>query len=404
MKIKSFVILLVGIMTVSLADKTPYKGEGKEATVSKRRANKMGCLSCHEGIEDIREEGSEMLAMIKGLGKEYNDPAGCVVCHGGMPNATTYEKAHSGIPAKMAKGPKEYYPDPGSNWIVENTCGQASCHANYAYRMERSLMNTEAGKIQGNLHTWGIEEVKNNNVPWGNYHVEDTDGIIPIAGTGDYKMYMMDMVRAFPKQFPQKLDQVPLPSVDEIEKDPKLAGFTYQRQECQRCHVGVRGRERRGDYRGMGCSSCHILYGNEGIYEGNDPTVKKEENGHMMSHRIYGTREAGGGIPVETCNSCHNRGKRIGVTYQGLMEFPYGTPFDEDGQTQSKLHTKRYLFISDDLHHQIDSRDGNPKGGLLCQDCHTSIDIHGDGNICGTTLAQVEIECEDCHGTTSEYP
>ena len=55
---------------------------------------------------------------------------------------------------------------------------------------------------------------------------------------------------------------------------------------------------------------------------------------------------------METCNSCHNRGKRIGVTYQGLMEFPYGSPYAENGSTQPKLHTKQYLFISDDLHHQ----------------------------------------------------
>jgi hypothetical protein len=30
--------------------------------------------------------------------------------------------------------------------------------------------------------------------------------------------------------------------------------------------------------------------------------------------------------------------------------------------------------------------------------------MHGDGNIFGTTLAQVEIECADCHGTTDFFP
>lgn len=41
---------------------------------------------------------------------------------------------------------------------------------------------------------------------------------------------------------------------------------------------------------------------------------------------------------------------------------------------------------------------------MLCQDCHTTVDMHGDGNLPGTTLAQVEIECEDCHGTTGKFP
>ncbi|MFQ5568015.1 MAG: hypothetical protein ACE5EU_16805, partial [Paracoccaceae bacterium] len=110
------------------------------------------------------------------------------------------------------------------------------------------------------------------------------------------------------------------------------------------------------------------------------------------------------GIPTESCNTCHNRGKRIGVSYQGIMEFPYGSPYSATGGKQPKLHTKTYLFIKDDLHHQIESRPGNPKAGLLCQDCHTSIDMHGDGTLFGTTLAQVEIECADCHGTPDAFP
>jgi len=371
-----------------------------------------GCLGCHEGIEVIRESSSIMLLQTKAIGAASGDPGGCVVCHGGNPKGVTAEAAHQGAPERLSSGlgPQEFYPDPGSIWIANRTCGQ--CHPGYSYRLERALMNTEAGKIQGNLHTWGIPEVQYHKVPWGNYDIADTDGSVPMVGTPAYKDYMVAMMEKHPDQFPTELKQIPQPTVAEIEADPKLAGFTYQRQQCQRCHVGVKGREKRGDYRGMGCSACHIPYSNEGFYEGSDPTIDKEEPGHLLVHRMQATREAKvevagteySGIPVETCNSCHNRGKRIGVTYQGLMEFPYGSPYDEDGDKQPKLHTKQYLFISDDLHHQIESRPENPKGGLLCQDCHTSLDMHGDGNISGTTLAQVEIECQDCHGTPDQYP
>jgi hypothetical protein len=373
-----------------------------------------GCLSCHDGIESIRDEKSAMMALIKARGNGYGDPEGCVICHGGDPAAADAGAAHSGSPAALAQvqGPQLFYPDPGAMDINLFTCGQAGCHQGYGERLEKALMNTEAGKIQGNLHTWGIPEVQNYQVPWGNYDVTDEDGQEPLVGTDDYKRYMAAMIAAHPDQYPTELKQVPQPSVEEIEKDPKLAGFTYQRQQCQRCHVTVKGREKRGDYRGQGCSACHIPYGNDGYYEGNDPTIDKEQQGHLLTHQIQATREAVvkhgdieySGIPVETCNSCHNRGKRIGVTYQGLMEFPYGSPWTETGGKQPPLHTKKYLFISDDLHHQIKSRPENPKGGILCQDCHTSIDMHGDGNIFGTTLAQVEVECEDCHGTPDKYP
>jgi len=373
-----------------------------------------GCLSCHNGIESIRQESSAMLQLIKALSATHGDTGGCVMCHGGDPTANEVAKAHMGSPQSLIdfRGPQTFYPDPGAMDINKFTCGQSSCHKGYEERLEKALMNTEAGKIQGNLHTWGIPEVQNYQVPWGNYDVKDGDGQVPAVGTDAYKKYMKDMIAAHQDQFPTELTQIPNPSVDDIEKDPKLAGFTYQRQQCQRCHVTVKGREKRGDYRGQGCSSCHIPYGNEGIYEGNDPTIDKTQQGHMLTHQIQATRKSSvtvgdttySGIPVETCNSCHNRGKRIGVTYQGLMEFPYGSPYNEKGQKQPKLHTKNYLFISDDLHHQIKSRPENPAGGMLCQDCHTTIDMHGDGNIAGTTLAQVEIECQDCHGTPEQFP
>lgn len=377
-------------------------------TVSAELANAKGCQSCHEGIERFTD--GEMQETIEAMGADFNDPGGCVVCHGGNPTATAKDAAHTGSPADLveAGGPHMFYPDPGAVGIAQNACGQ--CHDGYAERLEKSLMNTEAGKLQGNLWSWGLQS--DHKVVWGNYDLVDEDGPEPSVGTDAYKAYMTAYVERHPDQMPEQMKQVPEVDVNEIPRHPNLAGITYSRQQCQRCHVGVNGREKRGDYRGAGCSSCHVPYSNEGLYEGGDPTVSKEQPGKLMVHRLQGTRKSKvthngltySGIPSETCNSCHNRGKRIGVSYQGIMEFPYGSPYSLTGGKQPKLHTKSYLFIKDDLHHQVQSRPGNPQGGLLCQDCHTSIDMHGDGNLPGTTLAQVEIECEDCHGTVAKFP
>ena len=46
-------------------------------------ASGSGCLSCHEGIEDIREANSGMMLQIKAMGAAVGDTAGCVMCHGG---------------------------------------------------------------------------------------------------------------------------------------------------------------------------------------------------------------------------------------------------------------------------------------------------------------------------------
>jgi hypothetical protein len=340
---------------------------------------------CHQGIEDIRAPTSAMYLSIEAQG-------GCTVCHGGDGTATEEEAGHSGT----------FYPDPGSVWIADNTCGQEGCHVGYPYSMQRALMNTEAGKIQGNTWSWGIPESRATR--WGNYDLDDPDGATPAIGSDHYKAYMDVLMGEYPDVFPMALEKLPSPTEEEILADPKLAGITYQQHDCQRCHVGVKGRSKRGDWRGMGCSACHILYSNEGFYEGGDANTPADEEGHMLAHTIVGTRETGQGLPVETCNSCHNRGKRIGPTFQGFMEFPYGTPFDEAGGKQPPLHTKQYLFIKTDLHYEMESREENPEGRLLCQDCHTGLDMHGDGTIFGTTLAQVEIECTDCHGTAEQYP
>ena len=396
------------VFLLSILFGTAAFAEGVPEKVDEAVAKEKGCLSCHEGIEKFT--GGIMMEQIEALGPDYGDPAGCVVCHGGTPTGLTAEEAHSGTVADLAEadGPHTFYPDPGAVWIADKSCGQ--CHDGYAERLKLSLMNTEAGKLQGNLWSWGVIDTRRS--VYGNYDLVDEDGHEPQIGTDAYKEYMVAYAEAHPDQLPLSMEQVPEVDVDAISEHPNLAGITYSRQQCQRCHVGVNGREKRGDYRGAGCSSCHVPYSNEGLYEGGDPTISKEQPGKLMTHQMQATRKSKvvhgdkeySGIPTESCVSCHNRGKRIGVSYQGIMEFPYGSPYSPTGGKQPKLHTKKYLYIKEDLHHATESRPENPEGGLLCQDCHTTIDMHGDGNLPGTTLAQVEIECEDCHGTVNAAP
>ncbi len=368
------------------------------------------CLKCHEGIEDIRDPSSKMMKEINKVAKMVGYPDNsCIVCHGGNPDANTKEEAHKGsiqafikgikLEHGTVKGPQNFYPDPGSPWINRYTCGM--CHQELVKTQYTSLMFTEAGKIQGTL--WGFGGINGYKHDIGNYDVQEID-VHNILGTEVYKKYIKRLKELEPQVFPKSMKTLPpAPTADEVQKNPQLAVYTYIRQECQRCHTGNQGRKKRGDYRGMGCSACHIPYSNEGYYEGNDKSIPKDEPGHPLVHTIQATREAKvkvhgitySGIPVETCTTCHDRGKRIGTSFQGLMETAYKSPFLEDGSYQPKLHTKHYLHLKEDIH---------MKKGMLCQDCHTSNDVHSDGTLAGTTLAPVEIECQDCHGTPYKYP
>ena len=77
------------------------------------------------------------------------------------------------------------------------------------------------------------------------------------------------------------------------------------------------------------------------------------------------------------------------------METPYESPYAADGSGQPALHTKHYLAMEQDVHYQK---------GMICQDCHTSLDVHGDGFLAAANLAAVQIECADCHGTPERFP
>lgn len=361
------------------------------------------CLKCHDGIENIRAPQTKMMRAIRALAAKAGHPGNdCIICHGGNPNTVIKHRAHSGTVGYFLdhKGPKAFYPAPGSPWINENTCGL--CHAEQVGAQRNSLMNTEAGKIHG--AEWGFGVAKDYTHPRSTYNVKNPDDPHARLGTDAYRLYMAQLAKKEPQGFPSEQQVIPpAPSAEAVEQNASLSVYTYLRQECLRCHTGGKGRMRRGDYRGIGCASCHIPYSNDGYYEGGDASIDKNASGHLLVHSIQSTRDAKvtvhgveySGVPVETCSTCHNRGKRIGVSYQGLMETEYRGPWDENGSAQPLLHTKRYVHMAKDVHYQK---------GMLCQDCHTSGDLHGDGFLSGANLGAVEVECQDCHGTTKAYP
>lgn len=86
-------------------------------------------------------------------------------------------------------------------------------------------------------------------------------------------------MKKFPDNFPTELKQLPETNVETLKEKPWEAIYTYLRTDCQRCHVGVKGRDKRGDFRGMGCSACHIPYNNKG---GKQPKLQAKK--HMQKY------------------------------------------------------------------------------------------------------------------------
>ena len=304
------------------------------------------CNTCHQGIEPI-SDGPTMRNLA------------CTFCHGGDPEATTMEEAHVGVVR-----------NPGDMRVVNKTC--AICHADIVERMLKSLHSTMAGKISAARYSAGAQDTK--LAIYGVVWVRDTDGNVP---EDQGALHELKPLPFFDPNKPWGKDNHPADA--------------YLRNQCLRCHIWVRGKEVYADYRSSGCSACHVIYDDDGLYKGGDPTIPKDEPGHMRVHKI--TKQ----IPAFQCVHCHNRGGRTGVSYLGMMEAdPYGYPWStEPGKKGGeKLHGKWYNHLLPDVHYEK---------GMHCIDCHQEPEIHGDGNIYSKKWQATAIECETCHGTPDEY-
>ncbi len=358
-------------------------------SVPPSEADQQGCLGCHQGIEVIHPR----MAFIRSIGGKGK---GCVICHEGDAEASERSAAH-----------KALVPNPGNMWIVAQYKGCGKCHSrkatvmkvtsfasdplgqdHHVYRVERSLMSTTMGILSNTLSANGLLPIGVRK--YANLTLEDPLTSVPVAGTKTYKTWVARAIRDGAIDSLSRVERlVTYPEAVKLWGEPAAMMVDYYRKECARCHVWTDGAKHRGDRRAGGCSACHVLYSNDAYYEGSDPAIFDEEADRPLRHRIVSK------IPSVQCTRCHTRGKRIGTSFVGIMEFPYLSPWREDGTGQRKLHKKRYFHVGPDVHFER---------GIDCGDCHTSVDVHGDGNIYPTTDHAVEIECEDCHGTPTRYP
>ncbi len=338
-----------------------------------------GCTSCHGGVAHIAT-GTMALAIDAFAGGDAD--RSCTVCHEGRAKAATKDLAHSGLIG-----------NPGSLWVTSVGAGCAKCHSNrdaltslhgrplpeaaggalltvtsrqtdptgasgsnHAYRMQRGLMAQETGKVF--LATLSTGLVERDAPRYTDFAVDDPDGPVPSAGSPTYRE---TMARAFDRGFLRRMDQgEALPTRGQaaafLGSEAGGAYLDYYRKECGRCHLWGEGKASRGEHRSSGCSACHVPWNERGLSEGDDPTVPKNRPGHALQHVIQLK------IPEQQCNHCHTRGQ------------------------------------------QTKHSDGHQRAGLECIDCHTSIDVHGDGNIYPSIGHQLEVKCEDCHGSPTRAP
>jgi hypothetical protein len=332
------------------------------------------CVSCHVNLEEMHPWA----------------PVTCVQCHGGNADATAKAEAHVARKSRspgdervlpLAVDPESTrFADPGDLRVAATSCGP--CHERAVHDATHSLHATTSGHLGDGLYENGVVSERHPRVA------------------------VFDVKDDLPPATPRPKEA--LPALRQIEafqasndRDKAATHFTdLPRKSCMQCHLWSRGRAVRGragmdgDYRGQGCSACHVPYADDGLSTTRDPTVDRYEPGHPRKHEMVRFPT------VETCARCHYGDASIGLSYRGLAQPVPGMPQTPDAPG---LHRKRLNGV-----YYIDDRSATPPDvhharGLHCVDCHTRNDVMGDGFLYARMEDAVEISCEACHGTVEQY-
>ena len=371
-----------------------------------------GCMSCHTGMEhpNMHQETTVVL--------------GCTDCHGGnsevmrdgwLKGNEHYDeregKAHVQpvFPEDAERGDhpvraytrwiKESYEfvkfaDPGDLRVAPETCG--GCHAAETRNVKNSMMTHGA-------MLWGAALYNNGGFPLKNPHfgeAYDIDGkparlrsfppptpdetkykgVLPYLDPLQRWEYSQpgNMLRAFERGGgprseignPDREDLLGKPDTKlsdrglgtSLRTDPVFLGL--QKTRLLDPLLSFPGtNEQPGDYRGAGCSGCHVLYandrdpqhsaalakyGNAGMSISMDPTVNKEQSGHPLQHAFQKD------IPSSSCMVCHvHPGTNMVTTYYGV------TWWDNEADGEKMYPAKQHNPSEQELH---DVRVRNPEG------------------------------------------
>jgi hypothetical protein len=377
-----------------------------------------GCISCHTSTDEPTMHPTKTVHL------------GCTDCHGGnssvaaaygaTPNSSEYksvkEKAHvqprdpsfknrTTLPertyTKWLKESAEYvkFVNPGDLRVAPESCGTLGCHAAETRAVSTSMM-THAGML------WGAALYNNGGYPTKNTRFGESydRGGVPQS------------IKTSPKPTPEETRaKGVIPELDPLfrweSSQPGNVLRVFERGGRKKAEIGNPGREEDpgrpddklsdrgfgtelrtdpvflglqktrlldpvlslpgtndhpGDYRGSGCTACHVIYANDrdashsaayasfghsGLSASSDPTIPKNESGHPIKHVF--TRS----IPSSQCMICHiHPGTNMVTTYFGLTW--WDNEIDGD-----KMYPKEQRNPTEEQRYQAFER--NPEGAAV---------------------------------------
>ena len=338
-----------------------------------------GCVSCHVSTDEPSMHPTRTIRLA------------CTDCHGGdttvvaqvgaNPKSAEYEqlkkRAHpqpndpalantsANPPRLYTKWLRESYEyvkfvNPGDLRVAAETCGANGCQAPEVLKVKTSMM-THGGML------WGAALYNNGSFPLKNTHFGESyssDGVpqsihtVPPPTPEETRLKGIvpeltplerweisqpgNVLRVF-ERGGMKKGEIGNPDREEeagrpddklgergfgtlLRTDPVFLGL--QKTRLLDPLLSLPGtNDQPGDYRGSGCTSCHVVYANDrspqhsgpyapfghlGESASSDPTIAKNESGHPIKHSF--TRA----IPSSQCMICHvHPGTNMETTYFG---------------------------------------------------------------------------------------
>ncbi len=375
----------------------------------------IGCISCHISTDEPSMHPTRTVRLA------------CIDCHGGdttivaqvgvNPKSDEYEqlkkRAHpqpnDPALANMSANPPRLYTqwlresyeyvkfvNPGDLRVAAETCGANGCHAPEVLKVKTSMM-THGGML------WGAALYNNGSFPLKNTHFgesyssdgtpqsihtvpsptpEETrlKGIVPeLTPLERWEVSQPGNVLRVFERGGMKKGEIGNPDREEesgrpddklgergfgtlLRTDPVFLGL--QKTRLLDPLLSLPGtNDQPGDYRGSGCTSCHVVYANDrspqhsgpyasfghlGESASSDPTIAKNESGHPIKHSF--TRA----IPSSQCMICHvHPGTNMETTYFGY------TWWDNEADGES-MYPREQHNPSEEEKYQVSLR--NPEG------------------------------------------
>jgi len=374
-----------------------------------------GCITCHAGIDEPTMHPTRTVRL------------GCTDCHGGdaeagiSPGTPKYSADYDQVKKKAHVQPRdpefargagsveraytkwlrestEYvrFANPGDLRVAPQTCGTAGCHAAEVRNVSTSMM-THGGMLWGAaLYNNGSFPLKNarfgesysadglpqamKTVPPPTPEETRTKGVVPeLTPLERWEISQPGNVLRVFERGGAKKGEIGNPNSEEdpgrpddkvgergfgtlLRTDPVFLGL--QKTRLLDPLLSLPGtNDQPGDYRGSGCTACHVVYANDrspehsgpyapfghlGASASSDPTIAKNEPGHPIRHSF--TRS----IPSSQCMVCHvHPGTNMETTYFGY------TWWDNEADAESMYPAQQRNPTADERH-EIAQR--NPEG------------------------------------------